>query len=120
MSRRGLSLLVMLSLAACAQSFDSATLGVPVSMAAAPGEAVQGTPFTTSAHSVHALFGLVTLTQPSLQKALARQLLGGQQVAQLKIKTRSRWSDVLFTILTAGILVPKTVTYQGVIIGREP
>jgi len=116
--RCSLALLLLSAAAACTQSFDSTTLGVPVTMAAAPGEAVSGEPFKTRSHTVHALFGVVTLSQASLQKALARQLVGGNQVAQLKIKTTSRWSDVLFTLLTAGLLVPRTVTYEGVIIGR--
>jgi hypothetical protein len=116
--QRQLALLLLLAAPACTQSFDSTTLGVPVTMAAAPGEAVSGQQFKTRSHTMHAFFGLITLSQASLQKALARQLVGGQQVAQLKIKSTSRWSDVLFTVLTAGLLVPRTVTYEGVIIGR--
>lgn len=103
---------------ACVQTFDGTTLGVPVTMAAAPGEVPAGTPFKTQTHTVHGLFGLVTLSQANLQKALARELVGGQQVAQLRIKIRSRWSDLLLTGLTLGLIVPRTVTYEGVIIGR--
>ena len=103
---------------ACVQTFDSTTLGVPVTMAAATGEVPAGAPFKTRTHTVHGLFGLITVSQANLQKALARQLVGGQQIAQLKIKTKSRWTDVLFTVLTAGLLVPRTVIYEGVIIGR--
>jgi hypothetical protein len=116
--RRGVALLGALLLTACVQTFDSTTLGVPVTMAAAPGEAPQGTPFKTSSHSFHALFGVLTVGHANLQKSLARQLVGGQGVAQLRITTKSRWSDVLVTVLTAGLLVPRTVTYEGVIIGR--
>lgn len=118
MKGRGFCLALLLGAAACAQTFDSTTLGVPVSMGAAPGEVPQGTAFKTNSHTVHAFWGLLTLSQASLQKALARQLVGGQQVAQLKIRSHSRWSDVLLTVLTVGILTPRTVTYQGVIIGR--
>lgn len=110
--------LVLLVGAACAQTFDTTTLGVPVTMAVPPGEPVDGTRFKTTAHSVHGLFGLITISQPSLQKALARELVGGQQIAQLKIKARSRWSDLLLTALTLGLIAPRTVTYEGVIIGR--
>ena len=120
MKRRGLALAALLTLcgSGCIQTFDSTTLGVPVTMAAAPGEAVQGTPFKAQSHTVHAFFGLVALSQANLQKALARQLVGGQQVAQLKIKVKSRWTDILVTGLTLGLLAPRTVTYEGVIIGR--
>ena len=109
---------LLLAGTACVQTFDTTTLGVPVTMAAPVGESADGTRFKTTAHSVHGFFGLVTISQPSLQKALARQLVGGQQIGQLKIKTRSRWSDLLITGLTLGLLAPRTVTYEGVIIGR--
>lgn len=120
MTRRHLALASLLTLcsAGCIQTFDSTTLGVPVTMAAAPGEVPQGTPFKAQSHTVHALFGLVPLSQANLQKALARQLVGGQQIAQLRIKVKSRWSDILLTGLTLGLLAPRTVTYEGVIIGR--
>jgi hypothetical protein len=87
-------------------------------MAAAPGDAASGTPFKTSSHSVYGMWGLITISQANLQKELARQLVGGQQITQLKIKTKSRWSDLLFTVLTAGLIVPRTVRFEGVIIGR--
>jgi hypothetical protein len=118
--RRGLLAAVfLLGLSACVQTFDSTTLGVPVSMAAAPGDAAAtGTPFQTSAHSTYGLWGLITVSQANLQKALARQLVGGQQIGQLRIKTKSRWSDILITVLTGGLVVPRTVRFEGVIIGR--
>jgi hypothetical protein len=110
--------LLALGLAGCAQTFDATTLGVPVTMASAPGDAASGTPFAVSTHTVHLLFGLVPLARPNLQRALARPLVGGQEITGLRIKTRSRWSDVLVTLLTGGLLVPRTVTYEGVIGGR--
>ena len=113
-----LALLVATGGSACVQTFDSTTLGVPVTMAAAPGDASGGTPFKTSSHSVYGMWGLITITQANLQKELARQLVGGQQITQLRIKTRTRWSDLLFTVLTAGLIVPRTVRFEGVIIGR--
>jgi hypothetical protein len=111
-------LAVLLGASACAQTFDTTTLGVPVTMAAAAGEPVEGTRFHTTSHSLHAVFGLLTVSQANLKKALARQLVGGQQVTQLRIRTKSRFLDVLVTGLTAGLLVPRTVIYEGVIIGR--
>jgi hypothetical protein len=115
---RALTALILLGAPACAQTFDTTTLGVPVTMAAAAGESVEGTRFHTTSHSLHAVFGLLTLSQANLQKALARQLVGGQQVTQLRIRTKARFLDVLVTGLTAGILVPRTVIYEGVIIGQ--
>ncbi|HEX7024104.1 MAG TPA: hypothetical protein VF187_04720 [Gemmatimonadales bacterium] len=110
--------LLLAGSSACAQTFDATTLGVPATMAAPAGEAVQGVPFKTTAHTVHAFFGLVPVGQASLQKALARQLVGGEGIANLRIRTKSRWLDVLVTGLTLGLIVPRTVIYEGVITGR--
>jgi len=115
---RALAVLALLGASGCAQTFDTTTLGVPVTMSAPAGEATEGTRFHTTSHSLHAAFGLLTLSQANLQKALARQLVGGQQITQLRIRTKSRFLDILVTGLTAGILVPRTVIYEGVIIGR--
>ncbi len=114
--RRAALLVVLLGTAGCVQTFDATSLGVPVTMASAAGAPPQGSAFQTSGHSVHGLFGLITLSSPNLQKALNRQLVGGASVADLRIKVRSSWSDVLFTILTGGLIVPRTVTYQGVVV----
>jgi hypothetical protein len=64
---------------------------------------------------VYGFWGIAKLKQPSLRKALAAQLGGGTGVANVKIKTRSRFSDVLFTVLTVGLVVPRTVTFEGVV-----
>ena len=39
----------------------------------------------------------------------------GSGIVGLKIKARSRWSDVLITALTAGLIVPRSVTFEGVV-----
>ena len=110
--------LMLLLTGACAQTFDATSLGVPATMAAAPGDTTQGTAFRTTAHTIHALFGLLPVSQANLRKALSRQLVGGQGISNLKIKTKSRWTDVLVTALTLGLVVPKTVIYEGIITGR--
>ena len=60
-------------------------------------------------------WGIVRFKEPSLRKALAGQLGGSSGIADLKIKVRSRWSDLLFTLLTAGLVVPRSVTFEGVV-----
>ena len=100
----------------CSMSFDSTKLGVPVTMGSAAGAPAQGTPFKTESHPVYGLWGLLSVSTPNLQKALNRQLVGAAGVADLRIKVRSRWSDVLLTVLTAGLVVPRTVTFEGVIV----
>ena len=102
----------------CAQSFDATKLGVPATMASAAGEAPVGQPFRVTTHTVHAFWGLMSLKQAGLDRALVAQLVGAKEIAQLKIKTKSRWSDLLFTALTLGIIAPKTVVYEGVVVGR--
>jgi len=71
-----------------------------------------------NSRAVYLLWGAVPVSQPSLDKVLAGQLVDGTAVADLRIKVRSRWSDVLITGLTLGILSPRAVTYEGVIVGR--
>lgn len=111
-------LAVVLGAGACTQTFDATSLGVPATMAVAPGDTTQGTPFRSTAHTVHGLFGLVTVSQANLRKSLARQLVGGEGISNLKIRTKSGWLDVLVTGLTLGLIVPRTVVYSGVITGR--
>jgi hypothetical protein len=114
--RRALpGLLVVSLLAGCAHTFDATTLGVPVTMASPAGKEGQGDRFSVSGKSVFSFWGLVRLKEPSLRKALAAQLAGGSGVADVKIKVRSRWSDVLITGLTLGLIVPRTVTFEGVV-----
>ena len=115
-TRLGLCLLVA-SLAGCAENFDATTLGVPASLAAPAAQPVQGSRFSVTQRSVYGLWGIATIKSPSLRKALAAQLAGGSGIAGLRIKARSRWSDVLITALTAGLIVPRSVTFEGVVTG---
>lgn len=104
------------ALGGCVQTFDSVNLGVPVTMAGPAGQAPQGTPFRVTAHTVFGFWGLAKIKEPSLRKALAAQLAGGSGVGNLRIKVRSRFPDVLVTVLTAGLLIPRAVTYEGVVL----
>lgn len=114
--RRALPGLLAISLlAGCAHTFDATTLGVPVTLASPAGQEAQGARFSVSSKSVFSFWGLLRLKEPSLRKALAAQLAGGSGVADLRIKVRSRWSDVLITGLTLGLIVPRSVTFEGVV-----
>jgi hypothetical protein len=112
--------LTLLSATACAQTFDATTLGVPVTMASPAGEQPVGEPFKVNQSSVYAFWGLATLTSPRLDKALATQLVGGKSVTNVKMRVRARWSDVLITGLTLGVVVPRTVTFEGIVVGGPP
>ena len=110
-----LVLVLALAVGGCASTFDASTLGVPATLAAPAGQPPAGNRFSVSSKALFGLWGVATLRQPSLRKALAAQLGAGSGVADVKIRVRSRWSDVLFTVLTAGLLVPRTVTFEGVV-----
>jgi hypothetical protein len=114
--RRALPALLFVSLlAGCAHTFDATTLGVPVTMSSPAGQEPQGDRFRVGGKSVFSFWGLLRLKEPSLRKVLAAQLAGGSGVADLRIKVRSRWSDVLITGLTLGLIVPRSVTFEGVV-----
>lgn len=105
-----------LHLTGCAQTFDATTLGVPATLATRAGRSPAGARFSVTSHAVYGLWGAFQLKQPSLRKALASQLASGSGIADVRIRVRSRWSDVLVTALTLGLVVPRSVTYQGVVV----
>ena len=102
-------------LAGCAETIDATRLGVPAALATKAGQQIQGTRFSVTQRSVYGLWGVATIKSPSLRKALAAQLAGGSSVVDLRIKIRSRWSDVLITGLTLGLIVPRSVTFEGIV-----
>ena len=110
---------MLVALPGCAESFDATTLGVPATMATPAGEPVAGTRFSVTQRSVYGLWGVATIKSPSLRKTLAAQLAGGSGIVGLKIKARSRWSDVLITALTGGLIVPRSVTFEGIVTPRQ-
>jgi hypothetical protein len=110
-----LALVLVAVLGGCAQTFDAATLGAPATLASPAGQPAAGDRFRVTSHALFAFWGIAKLKEPSLRKALAAQLGGGGGIADVKIRTRSRFTDVLFTVITAGILVPRSVTFEGVV-----
>jgi hypothetical protein len=109
------ALLIVSLLVGCAHTFDATKLGVPATMAAPAGQPAQGSRFSVSSKAVFGFWGLLRYKEPSLRRALAAQLAGGAGIADLRIKVRSRWSDVLITGLTLGLVVPRSVTFEGVV-----
>jgi hypothetical protein len=110
-----LALLVATLITGCAETFDATTLGVPATLASPAASAPAGDRFQVSSKAVFGFWGLAKIKQPSLRKALGAQLGGGSGIADVKIRSRSRFTDILFTVLTAGLLVPRTVTFEGVV-----
>jgi hypothetical protein len=113
--RVALALALAFVLGGCSLTYDTRTLGVPATLAAPAGQPAVGDRFVVSSKAIFGLWGVARLKEPSLRKALAAQLGGGTGVADLRIRERSRWTDVLFTVLTAGLIVPRTVTFEGVV-----
>jgi len=107
-----------LTVSGCALTFDSSELGVPTSLAEPGATPVQGTAFSVTRHPVFLLWGAVPVASPSAEDVLAGQVGTASRIANLRIKVRSRWSDFLVSVLSFGTIVPKTVTFDGVIVPR--
>ena len=105
---------------ACAIAFDARSLGVPAAMSAPVTEPAAGDTFRLTQTSVHLFWGLYHSRSVSLQNALAGQLAAGRGVANLRIRIHRRWSDVLGTVLSAGLIVPTSVTFEGTITQARP
>lgn len=116
-----LILAVAFATAGCAHTYNARTLGVPVSMAGDPAEPVVGDTFRVTTRALHVLWGLLPARQANLQHALAGQLGTGAAVRRLTIHSRKRWSDLLVTALTLGVLSTTSVTFEGVVVrGAAP
>lgn len=115
---RGSVLVLALTLSGCALTLDATHLGVPVSLASAAQRPDSGTPFRVTKHAVYMLLGLVRVAQPNLEDVLAGQVGKGTHITNLRVKVRSRWSDLLVTGLTLGLVVPRSVTFEGVVVGQ--
>ena len=102
--------------AGCAQTFDATTLGVPATLAADNVAAPQGTAFQVNAKALWAAWGMIPVSAPSLQKTLASQLVGGRSIANVRIKTHTSIFDGVVSLVTFGVLVPRSVTYEGVVV----
>lgn len=114
-TRAGLVALA-LTLSGCAMTFDATDLGVPTSLAEPAQTPPQGTAFSVTKHPVYLLWGLAAASRPNAEDVIAGQVGTGARVANLRIKTRARWSDLLVTVLTAGLISPRSVTFEGVVV----
>ncbi len=110
------SLLVAVSLGACSLTYDATALGVPATLASSASEPVEGEHFEVTSRAVWGLWGLVQLSQPNLRKALAHQVAEGSSVADIRIKSKARFSDILFTVITLGLLSTRSVTIEGTVV----
>lgn len=107
----------LLATAGCAQTFDATTLGVPATLASANATTPAGTPFAVHAKALWAGWGVLPVSQPDLHKILAAELVGGKSIANIRIRTHVSIFDAIITVGTAGLLDPRTVVYEGVVVG---
>ncbi|HEY6808735.1 MAG TPA: hypothetical protein VI160_08095 [Gemmatimonadales bacterium] len=107
---------LLVSLAGCALTLDSTRLGVPATLADAAATPPAGTPFSITKHPVFVGWGLLTMAPPNLEDVLAGQTGPGAGVAQLRVRVRARWTDLLVTALTLGFVSPRSVTFDGVVL----
>jgi len=113
---RALLVACALVIQGCPLPLDARALGAPVTMAAPAGQPVEGERFEVTSRALYAFWGAFKIKQPSLQKALAGQLTGGKAISDLRIKVKSSFGDILITALTAGLVVPRAVTFEGVVV----
>ncbi len=115
--RAGLAAAV-LTTTACSYTLDATALGVPATLSERAGAPVQGTPFRVTKHPVHLFWGAFSAGTVNLEDALAGQVGTGAALANVRVHVRSRLLDVFVTALTAGVIAPRTVTVEGVVIQR--
>ena len=96
-------------------SFDARTLGVRATLADPAGSTPPGEEFRLNKKAVFLFFGILKASTPSLENVLAGQLVDGSEINNLSIEVRSGFPDVLLTILTLGLVVPRTVTFTGTV-----
>ncbi len=108
--------MALCTLSACAMTFDGSKLGVPVTMGSKAGSPATGAPFKVSSGSLWVLWGSVPVKKPSLRGPLGTQLVGGQSIQDVKITVGSRWYDVLISVVTLGLVTPRTVTLEGIVV----
>lgn len=113
----GLLLALALGVGGCSMTLDATDVGVPVQLSTAAGEPASGRDFSVTTRAIYGIWGLVPLRQPDVGDALAGQLVGGERIANVRVRVRSRWSDVLITAVTLGLVVPRAVTYEGTVVG---
>ncbi len=108
----------VLATTACSYTLDATQLGVPASLAESATAQPQGTPFRVTRHPVYLLWGAFQAGSPNLEDVLAGQIGTGTAVTNVRVRVRSRPLDLLVTGLTLGLIAPRSVTIEGVVVTR--
>jgi hypothetical protein len=101
-------------------TFDATSLGVPASLASSAAQPAVGDTFNVRTKAVYLFWGLYASQEPSVLRVLEGQVAGGRAVQDLRVHVARRWSDILITVLTAGVVSPVTVSFRGVIVPGSP
>jgi hypothetical protein len=109
---------LLLALPACALTFDAHNLGANVTLAQVPDSTQCVAQFRQNKKAVFFFWGLIAGSRPSMEHILEGQVTGTQSVGNLRIHVRSRFTDLLITALTAGLIVPRSVTFDGCVRGQ--
>lgn len=116
---RALLLFGLMVSTGCVLTFDATHLGVPVTMAGTPQAAPSGTAFHVTRHPVFLLYGIARVGSPDLEDVLSGELGTGAAVQNLRIKVSTSATDLLFTVITLGVIAPRTVTFEGEIVPHQ-
>lgn len=111
-------LALALSTSGCAMTFDAAHLGVTATMAEPAQAPATGATFRITKHPLYLGWGLVQIGETNLDDLLAGQLGAGGSIAGLKIQVRSTVFGGVVTLLTLGLIAPRSVTYEGVVVPK--
>ncbi len=114
------ALVFSVAVTGCVMTFDATSLGVPASMAAPATQPAVGDTFNIRSHAWYLFWGLFPSSEPSLERTLEGQLAGGRSVQNLRIHVYRRFTDILITVVSAGIVDPVSVSFEGVITARSP
>lgn len=108
----------VLATAACSYTLDATGLGVPATLAERGTAPPQGTPFSVSKHPIYLLWGAFAAGGLNLEDALAGQVTPGSALSNVRVRVRSTVFDVLVSAVTIGLITPRTVTIEGVVVQR--
>ena len=107
-----------LSTSGCAMTFDATHLGVIATMAEPAQAPAPGQAFRITKHPLYLGWGLFQIGETNLDDLLAGQLGNGGSIAGLKIEVKSSPFSAIVTVLTVGLIAPRSITYEGVVVPK--
>lgn len=107
-----------LSTSGCTMTFDASHLGVAATMAEPATAPAAGATFKVTKHPLYLGWGLFQIGETNLDDLLAGQVGAGGSISGLKIKVRSTLLGGIVTFATLGLVAPRSVTYEGVVVPK--